>query len=336
MTWSTQLPSRPPRPRPFFDLPWDIREQIYSYIELDALPPLSNGTEYSGFVLSCKLAAEELSHVATVNYRKYLDEFKRLSKRHTGYTSMIALPEQAPTGQTNPFAHLRRVKVQVTLHSGIWGSALSNKMVFTAALCDMFHPLFGLFSDEVNIHFVAPFNPERRLRRGCTNELYSIHQMIHRAFDLIETLNSQVNPRTPSSRGQSLRLEHDIDRFLYNFEAQVRGFTHWDRVNTKGICFSWDCRPVGHIESPPDMMGSLWSQTLRLRDSIGTDKQTHYRVHDAEGEAGEIRISSYLRWAPTSVGLPKELFERHNQAAALQVKNLNFGDAAMIVSKVEI
>ena len=165
MMWSTQLPFRPPRPRPFFDLPWDVREQIYSYIEVDALPLLSNGTEYAGFVLSCKLAAEELSYVATQNYRHYLDEFKRLSKQHTGYTSMIALPEQAPAGQTNPFAHLRRVKVEVPLHSGIWGSALSNKMVFTAALCDMFHPLFGLFLERVNIHFVSPFNPEKRVSR---------------------------------------------------------------------------------------------------------------------------------------------------------------------------
>jgi len=334
--WSTKLPFRPPRPRPFFDLPWDIREQIYSYIELDAPPPLSNGSEYAGFVLSCKLAAEELSYVATQYYRHYLDEFKRSSKRHTGYTSMIVLPEQAPTGQTNPFAHLRQVKVEVRLRSGLGGSALSSKMVFTAALCDMFHPLFGLFLERVNIHFVSPFNPEKRVSRGCTNELYSIHQMIHRAFDLIETMNSQVEARTPYSRGQSLRLENDIDHFLYKFEAQVRGFTRWARVNTKAICFSWDCRPVGHIGSPPDMMGSLWSQTLRLRDSVGTDKQTHYRVHDAEGEAGEIRIASSSRWAPTSVGLPKFLFERHNKAAALQMKNLNFGDAAMIVGKVEM
>jgi len=151
--WSTQLPFRPPRPRPFFDLPWDIREQIYSYIELDALPPLSNGTEYAGFVLSCKLAAEELSHVATVNYRKYLHDFERLSRERLGYKIIVAQPERATTVKTHPFAHLTRLKVEVQLKSR---AVFSDDRRDVTPWCDTFHPLFGLILESLQIHFVAP------------------------------------------------------------------------------------------------------------------------------------------------------------------------------------
>lgn len=200
--WSTQLLYRTPLPRPFFDLPWEIREQIYVYIEFDALPPLSDGNEYAGSVLSCKLAAEELSCVATQNYREYLDKFKQLSKQRTGYTSIVAQPKQESNGQKNPFAPLRQVEVEVRLPR----CALSGNSSFTTASCDTFHPLFGLFLDDVNIHFVAASKPEGITRRGYTDELYNVYCMIRRSFDLIEITDSQVHRRTPFFRGNSMRL----------------------------------------------------------------------------------------------------------------------------------
>jgi len=332
MMWSTQLPFRPPRPRPFFDLPWDIREQIYSYIELDALPPLSNGTEYAGFVLSCKLAAEELSHVATVNYRKYLDYFERLSRKMLGYKIKVAQPEQASAVKNHPFAHLTRLKVEVQLKSC---AVLSDDELDTTPWCDTFHPLFGLFLESLQIHFIAPTLPNMRIYRSDVSNMYEI---VSRVFDVIEIMNSQVrDPERPTFfGGRPDRHERKVTRFLKAFEKQVCGFTRTKRVSVKAICFSWDCRKTTRIGSPANMMGPVWSHNLRLRDFPGEDKQTYFRVHDVKGYAGEMWIASSRRWAPTSVSLPWLLYNRTSKIVLLQMKNLDFGEAAQILSKVEI
>jgi hypothetical protein len=48
------MDARLPLCKPFFDLPYETRHIIYENIESDAIPPLSTGKEYTGFILSCK------------------------------------------------------------------------------------------------------------------------------------------------------------------------------------------------------------------------------------------------------------------------------------------
>ena len=244
----------------------------------------------------------------------------------------VAQPERATTVKTHPFAHLTRLKVEVQLKSC---AVLSDDELDTTPWCDTFHPLFGLFLESLEIHFIAPTLPNMRIYRSDVSNMYEI---VSRVFDFIEIMNSQVrDPERPTFfSGRPDRHKRKVTRFLKAFEKQVCGFTRTKGVSAKAICFSWDCQKVSRIGSPANMMGPVWSHNLRLRDFPGEDKQTYFRVRDVKGYAGEMWIASSRRWAPTSVSLPWLLYNRTSKIVLLQMKNLDFGEAAQILSKVEI
>jgi hypothetical protein len=324
-----QLPSCAPCPRPFFDLPWDTREAIYKHIKPDALPPLSKGTEYAGFVLSCKLAAEEISHVATQHYREYLKEFERLSEERLRHTFTLTAPKQVLAVQTSPFAHLRRVNVKVDLED----CNCCGSLEATDAWCMLFAPLYVLFLDDIHIHFMASSSLLTRRKR---DGLDKVHCIVQNVLAFIESRGLELWLRIDYNAFHPQSTQHELEytQFLNDFETRASGYTQQKRVNAKGICFSWDCREVAQKKTPVTMMGLLWRHTLRLRDSDGMDEQLHHRVADVNHYAGEIRIASSARWAPTTDVDRSLLYTKPVNDVALQMKDLEFGEAATIVSKV--
>jgi hypothetical protein len=81
-----------PPPRPFFDLPYDVRAVIYGQFETYALPRFLKGTEYAGFALSCSQAKDEIEHVAVQRYTKFLDEFKKTFEQKPGRAVQVLKP----------------------------------------------------------------------------------------------------------------------------------------------------------------------------------------------------------------------------------------------------
>jgi hypothetical protein len=76
-------------PRPFFDLPYDVRATIYEQIDDDALTPLSKGTEYAGFVLSSSQGKDEIEYIAAQRYGKFLEGFRETFKKKTGHAANL-------------------------------------------------------------------------------------------------------------------------------------------------------------------------------------------------------------------------------------------------------
>jgi hypothetical protein len=100
-----------PPPRPFFDLPYDVRATIYEQLEADALPPLSKGTEYyAGFALSGSQAKDKIEHVAVQRYRRFLKDFRKTFEQKTGRAVQVLKPIAPKT-----FRQMRELTIQLPI-----------------------------------------------------------------------------------------------------------------------------------------------------------------------------------------------------------------------------
>ncbi len=101
----------PAKAKSFFEhLPYDIRAIIYSYLEPKDLPPFTPGFQgpTSGFILSCRLAKEELEAVATVRLSKYLEDFNASVEKSSGFKFHFS-----DLAENSTMAQLRQVTIMI-------------------------------------------------------------------------------------------------------------------------------------------------------------------------------------------------------------------------------
>jgi hypothetical protein len=158
-----------PPPRPFFDIPYDVRAVIYEQFETDAPQPFSKGTEYAGFALSCSQAKDEIEHVAVQRYTKFLDEFKKTLEQKTDRAVQVLRPIVPKT-----FSQMRELTIQLpTIAFGV-----------DQNMHGALHPLFSCFYDKLRLHFHAPNTSQPP---SLTDDLREVLEDI---ADTIENVNS--------------------------------------------------------------------------------------------------------------------------------------------------
>jgi hypothetical protein len=306
--------------KPFFDLPYETRHIIYENIECDALPPLSTGKEYTGFILSCKQAKEDMELIATWRLQAFLKKLKPLYEARTkGYRRRKKYPLGIPDIPKNStFTQLRCITVTLPYFacSGTRDWPHDDDDYGIEDPITNLQPLFARYFDTVHIHLQGNSIP-------CDIKGYPsviLHQEMIGLADQIAFANKGVK-----DTGYGIGLEADQldggkdgprDSTVYNSQQADNARKAFGRIHTKRICFSWDS---GDFGSSP-LTGKavrLVNESEHFEKGVSLHRRGYHHYYYMQAHdhgVGEMGIWSDTRWAadgrrvpycyiPTSLGV---------------------------------
>ncbi|KAH7079675.1 hypothetical protein FB567DRAFT_552078 [Paraphoma chrysanthemicola] len=309
-----------PRARSFFDLPYDIRAIVYSYLEPQNVPPLSPAFESGGFMFSCRQAKQELEEMASKELKRFLDHFARSTGVEIRLSSTVG--------------ELKSVTVHLPFRafSGRGWDGEGIRVMWKREIMTCLHPLFAQAFDKVRIHIAADPDtqiwPQHESLSDRGRFEVTIHSLLRDIAYMIERVNR--DRETWHADGAQFKLDQ-IFGYEHGKKSESYPTAH---VNARRISLSWDLRGTTEREQTVRLNGRMHhlgrkSVHISTRESsfIGPiaasanairallvrgeeeldppparladyESMLFYHLRDSQRLVGEMCIQSKWRWPP--------------------------------------
>jgi hypothetical protein len=310
----------PPSQSLFERLPYDIRVIIYQHLKPDALPPRTKGfpADLSGFMLSCRLAEqelrEELEKHATAEHAKDVANFKVALEKLVGFgvqTSEIVpnstltqlrqltvtLPYTCTRSESEPYYNAGRMY----LSEYSWKSEVSGALRF----------LFAYFFDHVRIHVCGE---ERYFAHGTMLDRGRHEQGMQKLLlSLMHVLDYDTSPRANNmslTEFISATSEAHIAAEIWKSAPYQLRLTlpnppeppNKQRIKTKQISLSWDMRDDAHGQGMGPASSSILLNGKQHKSGMWTvaaeNEPPYYfhHLHDEQRLVGRMSFTNEARW----------------------------------------
>ncbi|KAF2023608.1 hypothetical protein EK21DRAFT_94767 [Setomelanomma holmii] len=247
------------RAKSLFDLPYDIRAIIFSYLEPQKVPPLSPDFEYGGFMLSCRQAMQELQEIAAPEITRYTDDFKRSTGVEIRLSSNLGEMRSAT------------IHMPFNAFSGSGWDGDGIRVMWKRDVLACLHPLLAQHFDKVRMHIAGGQDtklwPEHESQSDRGRLEVTMHSLLRDVAYMIEHVNYgwyYAGPTGPLSLDQI---------FVYEHGKQVQDYPT-AHVKARRISLSWDLRDSASLNRPVTLNGKLHSKEVTddarlISDSLG-------------------------------------------------------------------
>jgi hypothetical protein len=230
------------RTRCFFDLPYDIRAIIYSYLEPQNVPPLSPAFESGGFMFSCRQAKQELEEMASKALKRFIESFKRSTGIEIRLSSTVG--------------ELKSVTIHLPFKafSGRGWDGEGIRVMWKREVMTGLHPLLAQHFDKVRIHISADLDTQTWPEHESLSDRGRFEVTIHSLLRDIAYMIERVNRNPPDWHSNNALMLDQIFGYEHGKKVEQYPTTH---VNARRISLSWDLRDATNPESPIVLNGRM-------------------------------------------------------------------------------
>ncbi|KAF2649747.1 hypothetical protein K491DRAFT_683578 [Lophiostoma macrostomum CBS 122681] len=253
----------------FGRLCYDVRAIVYEY--MNDLPPLSPGGDYKGFILSCRLAKQEIEDVSCSRVEQYLQFFRAMVKEALGCRIKVtALPRPSTLEDLGYISFLFPYPFNT-----------ESKKVYNAALWTTVYPTLTKSFKKVNINFALQAGTQLDpVVAGRELDLFLCKDLIRRRYENIALGFDSFTHGNPlvlldyhTARKEAVAMsERAVHKWGYAGDLQKP-------IGVKDISFSWDFRPLDEQDADITLHGTCYH--------TGSIKAFMYEARDVSNQVGE-------------------------------------------------
>ncbi|KAF1848125.1 uncharacterized protein K460DRAFT_403423 [Cucurbitaria berberidis CBS 394.84] len=303
----------------FFDsITYDLRHIIYQHF--DDLLPYTNGRSFSGYILSCQKAKNEVEEFTAIKLKRDLEAFGKLYEDKS--TFAIGLPD---IPKTSTFAQLRSITVTLPIQA-LFTSVGGDGIIFSPepgygwrlGTLQGLHLLCANYYDMVHVKFIGDptethITSTEQLPRCMYAALVAFIEVIFfvNPAEIQKEFQAQYLPSTGLSIGtatwpspewteeQQASIRDWGDAKTYTWGP---GWTPGLPIRTKRICLSWALNAHTPDISRAPLLGKTYRATqkhlkrLRLEHIPRDYAPLYYHVHNEASTVAEMGIISNWRW----------------------------------------